>query len=602
MTRAIDGQQGTSSRGANADWLRALQRTQALATTDRRTLARVVEDRALEAPDAPALIGDHVELTYGALAARVRHYAGWAGRQGLRAGDSVALVMGNRPDYPAIWMGLSRLGVVVALVNRQLAGAALAHSLALAKPKYIVVDEASARAVDACAAGQDCPIWLHGFEDGVRPRIDVADDAPPDSAAVGVACIDVEASPRDIALLIYTSGTTGLPKAARISHSRIRSWSEWFAAVMNAGPDDRLYNCLPMYHSVGGVVAVGAMLACGGATIVRDGFSASRFWPDVVASGATVFQYIGELCRYLLNAPVAPGETRHKLRLCCGNGLRGDVWEPFAARFGIPRVIEFYAATEGSFSLFNLEGKPGAIGRIPNFMAHMSPVALVRVDAATLLPERGPDGFCARCDIDESGEAIGRVVEGASNRAASFEGYTDAVESDRKLLRGVFEPGDAWFRTGDLMRKDRQGFFYFVDRLGDTFRWKGENVSTFEVESALRGCDGVLEANVYGVEAPFAEGKAGMAAIVTGPGFDLQAFRAQACARLPRYARPVFLRLRESLSRTGTYKTTKNAETRDGYDPSVVDDPVFFDDTAAGAYRRVDRALYQAILDGAVRL
>jgi fatty-acyl-CoA synthase len=580
---------------ANADWIRALQRTQALANGDTRTLAAVVADRARAASNSPALIGEDLRLTYGELAERVRHYSAWARARELRKGDTVALAMGNHPDYPAIWLGLTGIGVVVALVNTRQVGAALRHSLALANPRHVIADAAAARAIAGLDGAEDWPVWPHGH-DGARPRVDgplgePADDASPDARAV---------SPRDLALLIYTSGTTGLPKAARISHSRIRSWSEWFAGAMDAGPGDRLYNCLPMCHSVGGVVAVGAMFACGGATIVRDGFSASRFWPDVAASGATIFQYIGELCRYLVNAPKRGDERAHSLRLCCGNGLRGDVWERFVERFAIPRVIEFYAATEGSFSLFNLEGKPGAIGRVPNFTAHLSPVALVRVDPSTGAPARGDDGLCVRAETGEAGEAIGKVSAAASNLAATFEGYTDARESDGKLLRDVFEKGDAWFRAGDLMRRDRQGFFHFVDRIGDTFRWKGENVSTFEVETALRACDGVLEANVYGVAVPFADGKAGMASIVAAEGFDLGAFRAQAQARLPRYAVPVFLRLRQSLESTGTFKLTKAVDAREGFDPSLVADPLFVED--GGGYRAIDGPLRARIVSGDLRL
>ena len=218
-------------------------------------------------------------------------------------------------------------------------------------------------------------------------------------------------------------------------------WAEWFAGLTDARPDDRLYDCLPMYHSVGGVVAVGAMLVSGAAVIVRKGFSARGFWADVAASGATIFQYIGELCRYLVAAPAHEAPT-HALRLAIGNGLRADVWCSFETRFAIPRIIEFYAATEGSFSLFNLEGEPGAIGRIPRFMAHRAPVALVAHDVAREMPLRDEAGFCRRCGVDEVGEAIGLVARDAETLATRFEGYTDDAASERKLLRDVFAPGD----------------------------------------------------------------------------------------------------------------------------------------------------------------
>ena len=435
--------------------------------------------------------------------------------------------------------------------------------------------------------------WRH------TPRID--------DVVAGLERPDPPVPPRPItladpALLIFTSGTTGLPKAANVSHYRIMMWSEWFAGIMDARPDDRLYDCLPMYHSIGGVVAVGAMLVAGGAVIVRKGFSARRFWPDVAASGATIFQYIGELCRYLVGAPADAVERGHSLRLCCGNGLRADVWRAFETRFAIPRIIEFYAATEGSFSLFNLEGEPGAIGRIPRFMAHRAPVALVAFDVAAERPLRGPDGFCRRCAIDEPGEAIGLVTMDAATLATRFEGYTDAAASERKLLRDVFAPGDVWFRTGDLMRRDARGFFHFVDRIGDTFRWKGENVATTEVADVLCACPGVREASVYGVAVPGAEGRAGMAALVVEPDVALAQVRDHLAAHLPRYAHPVFLRLRRELAHTGTFKVQKTTDASDGFDPAVIDDPLFVLDPATQAYRPLDAATHRAIEARALRL
>ena len=280
--------------------------------------------------------------------------------------------------------------------------------------------------------------------------------------------------------------------------------------MMDAGPQDRLYNCLPMYHSVGGVVAVGGVLLNGGSVFVRERFSASAFWDEVVRHDCTLFQYIGELCRFLLNSGPHPLERAHRLRLACGNGLRQDVWTAFQDRFAIPRVLEFYAATEGSFSLYNVEGRPGAIGRVPPVLAPRFPAALARLDPTTGALLRDGHGHCRRCAPDEVGEALGRIAT-APEGPNRFEGYTSKVEGERKVLRDVFEPGDAWFRTGDLMRRDAAGFFYFVDRVGDTFRWKGENVSTSEVADVLAACPGVTAAAVYGVEVPGCEGRAGSA-------------------------------------------------------------------------------------------
>ena len=585
-------------RSANADWVRAMQRTADIRPASTRTLARVLDENAVARGDAPALIGETERLTHATLAARALGYARWALEQGLAPGDRVALLMENAPDYPAIWLGLSRVGVVTALLNTQLVGAGLAHCLGAADARHAIVSHTLApMLLDILQGRSSLKLWLHGGDVAPHPRIDTLVEAlpiaPPPEAARPITLADP-------ALLIYTSGTTGLPKAAHVSHFRIMMWSEWFAGVMDARPDDRLYDCLPMYHSVGGVVAVGAMLAAGGAVVVRRGFSASRFWADVAESGATVFQYIGELCRYLLAAPEQAAERGHALRLCVGNGLRADVWRAFEARFAIPRMIEFYAATEGSFSLFNLEGEPGAIGRIPGFMAHRAPVALVAFDVAAEAPVRDADGFCRRCAPDEPGEAIGLVTHDAETLATRFEGYTDGAASERKLLRDAFVKGDVWFRTGDLMRRDARGFFYFVDRIGDTFRWKGENVATAEVADVLLACPGVAEASVYGVAVPGADGRAGMAALVAGPSLDLAALHAHVAAHLPRYARPVFLRLRRTLALTATFKVQKADDMREGFDIASVTDPLFLDDGTV--YRAFDAATHARIAGGDVRL
>ncbi len=332
----------------------------------------------------------------------------------------------------------------------------------------------------------------------------------------------------DRALTIYTSGTTGLPKAAKVSHRRLMQWSLWFGALMNATPDDRMYDCLPMYHSVGGVVAIGALLTRGGSVVIREKFSVREFWDDVARWNCTLFQYIGELCRYLVQAPPHPRERAHRLRLACGNGLRADVWRKFqsrfdgAADFGIlcrDRRQRVALQRRGQ----NRRGRPRAAVLDAPLSAGAG-----QVRPAAAVPERDAAGRCIRCAPEETGEAIGRIANAAKSATASgeFEGYTSAAETERKILRDVFEPGDAWFRTGDLMRMDASGFFYFVDRIGDTFRWKGENVSASEVAAALAEFPGVSAATVYGVAVPGAEGKAGMAAIATDGALDLAGLRA----------------------------------------------------------------------------
>ena len=311
-------------------------------------------------------------------------YARWAVQERLEFGDVVCLLMENCPEYLAIWLGLSRLGVTVALINTNLSGELLAQSLNTVAPRNVLTSAKLAPALEA-VRGRLAPAvqcWALGAGAHTLPRLDLAVAAlagggPPDGLKHRAATLP------DRALCIYTSGTTGLPKAANVSHYRLMQWSHWFAGLMDVTPADRMYNCLPLYHSVGGVVAAGATLVGGGTVVLRERFSASTFWQDVVAERCTLFQYIGELCRYLLNAPSRPEETQHQLRLACGNGLRAEVWVPFQERFRIPQILEYYAATEGNFSLYNCEQRAGSIGRIPPFLSHRVPVTLVKFDVET---------------------------------------------------------------------------------------------------------------------------------------------------------------------------------------------------------------------------
>ena len=590
--------QASPGESVNKAWLRALELTARIERAPERILAEVVEEQAQARPDAGALLSDAEQLTYRELAARQRRYARWALAEGLAKGDVVALLAHNQPDYMAAWLGLTSVGVVVALINTNLAGEALAHSLRAALPRRLIATDELAQAAHAAAAELAEPpeVWLLGEGAGRRIEGVLATLSAEPLGADERRSVTV----RDPALLIYTSGTTGLPKAARVSHHRVMSWSCWFAGMLDVRPDDRLYDCLPMYHSVGGVVATGAILVSGGAVVIARKFSAGRFWDDVVRWDCTLFQYIGELCRYLVQAPPNADERRHRLRIACGNGLSGAVWTAFQDRFAIPRIVEFYAATEGNFSLFNVEGEPGAIGRVPGFMAHRFPAALVAYDPQTGQPARGADGLCIRCARGESGEAIGRIA--SADPAHRFEGYTNAAETEKKVLRDVFEPGDAWLRTGDLMRLDARGFFHFVDRVGETFRWKGENVSAGEVAAVIDACPGVETCAVYGVSVPGAEGRAGMAAIVAGSGFDVARLRAHLAQALPAYARPLFLRLAPALAITETFKKASHRLAAQGFDPAEVADPLFFEDPAVGAYVPLDAPLFERIVRGAVRL
>ncbi|MBI5132973.1 MAG: long-chain-acyl-CoA synthetase [Rhodopseudomonas palustris] len=579
-------------------WLKAIELTARIEAEPQRLLASVIDEWAGSAPERPAVLSDRDSFSYADLAQRINRYARWALANGIGIGDSVAVLMPNRPDTLAAWLGITKVGGVAALINTQLIGASLAHCIDIAQPNHIIVaDELDDAFTGARAHLASTPrVWTQGGEDG---SIDLALAALAGDALAPHERRDVSID--DLALLIYTSGTTGLPKAARVTHRRVMSWAGWFAGLTDATPDDRMYNCLPIYHSVGGVVATGSMLIAGGSVVIAEKFSASRFWDDIVRWDCTLFQYIGELCRYLLQAPPSARDTQHRLRLCCGNGLRGEIWEPFQARFAIPRILEFYASTEGNFSLYNVEGKPGAIGRIPSFLAHRFPAAIVKFDVASGLPLRDDNGLCIRCARGEPGEAIGRIG-GAADSGGRFEGYTSQAESDKKVLRNVFADGDAWFRTGDLMMLDDKGFFHFVDRIGDTFRWKGENVAASEVAETIAACPGVIDASVYGVSVPHNDGRAGMAALVADARFDVAALYRHLADRLPAYARPLFVRIRPALEITGTFKQKKQDLIDDGFDPDRVSDPLYVADPATGSYTALDAATYRRIVNGEVRV
>ncbi len=585
-----------------ADCARALRYTTHIARNPSRVFPQLIDNLADKYGDAPALLSDRERLSYRQLSARANRYARWALAQGVAKGDTICLLMPNRPEFLAIWLGITQVGGVVALLNTNLMNVALAHCINVVTPRHIIVD---AEMLIALQSAQphitgDAKIWLHGDATANHPRIDhEVEDQPGGKLTQSERrALTIE----DRALFIYTSGTTGLPKAANINHYRLMLASHAFAAVMNTRATDRMYDCLPLYHTSGGVLATGSLLLNGGSVVIRDRFSVREFWDDVVRWECTLLQYIGEFCRYLVNSPPHPKERAHKLRIACGNGLRPDVWQAFKERFGIPRIIEFYAATEGNVTIFNFDGKEGAVGRVPWFLAHRFPVKVVRFDVERQQPVRTADGFCIECDDDEPGEVVGKILRDASKPSARFEGYATKDETEKKILRDVFENGDTWFRTGDLMRKDARGYFYFVDRIGDTFRWKGENVSTTEVAEAMGTFDGVQDANVYGVNVPGRDGRAGMAAVVADDTVNLTALRDHLAARLPDYARPVFLRMRQDMDMTATFKQKKLDLMKQGFDPEIIPEPIYFNDPVAKAFVRIDGPLYKRICAGEVRL
>lgn len=548
----------------------------------------------------PAIIFEGRTLTYDQLDNLANRYANWALSIGLRAGDVVSIFMNNRPDYIASWYGLSKIGIVCALINQNLFGHQFMHSVQVSKSNVIITDNDLA------------PIWENissqlphvdtyirfaetqvGAKDLDRALNAQTSRRPPRIHRAGL-------KGKDPCLFLYTSGTTGSPKAAIISQSRVQGMSRVFIPGTGADQNDRIYIPLPLYHGTGGICAVGLALNTGGSIVLRSRFSLSQFWEDIVKNDCTIFVYIGELFRYLVGAPPSEIETKHKLKSCFGNGLRPDVWEKAQNRFKIPKIMEFYGSTEGNVFLANVTGHQGAIGRVPFYLKKKINISLVRFDIETEQPIRDENGLCIFCGPDEIGEAVGRLNK--NDPKGQFDGYAnDAESTNKKILRNVKELGDAYFRTGDLMRCDRKGYFYFIDRIGDTYRWKSENVSTSEVGHALTTFEGIQEANAYGVSVPNHEGRAGMSVLVRNGKIDFDALLLHLKSELPNYAIPLFFRIRENMETTTTFKYKKLDLVKDGFDPNIVQDELVWLDPALQKYVPLTLDDFSRIQEGKVR-
>ncbi len=582
--------------------LRMLKRLKPLQKHPNSTLSDVISRLAQIHKNRIAFYYLDQTVSYGELEQRANRYAHWAQSIGVKKGDVVGLLMPNKPEYVIAWIGIIRAGGVAALLNTNLTNASLAHCISIVKTRHLIVDKELEHNLKSALPHLKKPpvIWAWGGAVKGAENLDKAlSNASPD-------CLDGQSKPaltiNDPALYIYTSGTTGLPKAANISHYRVQSIMNGFSAAVNAKPDDRMYIAMPLYHSSGGVLALGTVLTVGGAAILRDTFSARNFWSDCVKYEATMFQYIGELCRYLLNCPPDQYEKQHKIRLCCGNGLRPDVWGRFRDRFSLDNILEFYGATEGNVVLLNYDSKPGSVGRIPKWAEKIFNTEIVEFDTQKEAAVRGADGFCIKCAPGIIGEVIGKVIDSPKNPTNRFDGYADKSETEKKILRDVFEKDDIWFRTGDLMKRDHLGYFYFIDRIGDTFRWKGENVATSEVAEAISVYPGVLEANIYGVHVSGHDGRAGMAALVVGDDFDMTDFGPYLTQQLPEYARPLFIRMQAQIEATGTFKQRKVDLVKQGFNPGTIEDRIYFNDARSGEVQILDTTLYHRIIEGEQRV
>jgi len=417
-----------------------------------------------------------------------------------------------------------------------------------------------------------------------------------DAAAVDPGVTD-EITLGENCLYIYTSGTTGLPKAAVMSNRRfLQSAALSHKALYRATEQDRFYVCLPLYHATGLMIGVGAAFSSGASAFIRRKFSASNFLPEVREHNTNLLIYIGELCRYLMNTPEKPDDSDNPLHTMTGNGMRPDIWIPFKERFGIKRVSEFYGASEGNVAFANLLNKDCTVGMTS------ARVALVKYDVDADEIVKSDDGRCIEVTPGEPGLLLGHI-----NEQAVFEGYTDPEATEKKILRNVLEEGDAWFNSGDLMRVVDVGYtlgydhYQFVDRVGDTFRWKSENVSTNEVGEILNTFDDIKFCNVYGVEVPGADGRAGMAAVTLADGIselDLEALSQHVVNSLPVYARPVFIRLQPDIDVTGTFKMVKGDLKKQGYDLDQVQDPIYVLKPHSDRYEPLDAEFAAMIARG----
>ncbi len=578
---------------------------------------RIIKGTGDLTAESPYLVGDAIEdqvdahgerifisfegenTSFAAFDARANRFAHWGLSIGLKPGDCVALFMENRPDYIAFWAGMAKIAVRTALINYNLTGPGLAHSIKLANARVLVLNPDLAQAFETVRENMALELggWSLGAPIANAAHLDPLLAGMPDGRPDRSHRAGLKAS--EIALYIYTSGTTGLPKAAKITHLRAQGLMRAFKDAVQVNEHDRILLTLPLYHATGGMCGVGCALYSGGTLILRRKFSATHFWREAIDNRATMLVYIGELGRYLMNQPPSPQERAHTIVKGFGNGLRPDVWSELVERTGIKRLVEFYGSTEGNVSFFNLDGKIGAVGRIPALLKDKIKARLVKFDVEAEQPVRGSDGLCIEAGPDEPGEAVGPISDEARQR---FDGYNDPEQTKKKVLRDVFVTGDIWFRTGDLLRKDRDGYLYFVDRIGDTFRWKSENVSTGEVELAISSMPGVAHAVVYGVQTPGHEGRAGMAAITaTGP-IDLGALYAHLARSLPPYARPVFLRFQPEAETTGTLKYRKVDLVADGFDPAKVADPLFVIDADNATYVPLAGVTLAGVRAGTTRL
>ncbi|CAK7202592.1 long-chain fatty acid transporter fat1 [Sporothrix eucalyptigena] len=574
-----------------------------------------LEENALSSSTAnhPFLLFDDKSYTYAEVYDKALRYGNWwKETMGVQKDDVVALNFMNSDTFIFLWMGLWAIGAKPAFINYNLRDQALIHCVNTAKAKLMVADPLVVDALTPMIREELASTRIEVFSDLVKAQ---ADGTAPVRYPDELRYDDKAESP---AILIFTSGTTGLPKAAVVSWAKMIATGNFGRGWISLKKDDIYYTCMPLYHSSACLLCLSPVLYSGTTMALGQRFSNKTFWPDVRKFKATAIQYVGETCRYLLAAPpqIDPVtrknlDREHSVRVALGNGLRPDVWNRFKDRFGIEAIAEFYGATEGTLATFNLSKNDftmGAVGRNGWLyeLAMGFNVAHVAMDWVTETPVRDPvTGLCQRCKRGEPGELIFRLPE--DNIAERFQGYYgNKKATESKIMRSVFRKGDAWFRTGDVMLRDSEGRTFFQDRIGDTFRWKSENVSTTEVAQVVGLHPDVLEANVYGIALPGHDGRAGCVALVLRgqptPEF-LHSLFAHIEKGLPRYAQPLFLRVVQDSSEhtTGTNKQQKHVLREQGADPDKVgSDAVFW--LQNGAYVPFERSSWESLEKGQVKL
>ncbi|XP_023345858.1 long-chain fatty acid transport protein 4 [Eurytemora carolleeae] len=556
------------------------------------TVPKVFRENMLQRPDKIMFFDSDSHLTFRGVEELSNRVGNLLLSHGFIKGDTIALLMENRIEYIPIWIGMAKEFI---------------HLFCALSPKFQL--ECSAAILDISSELKTKDGFKVYCFDGSPATdnnwIDMKKDLEKSSCEPEHKEIADSIKFNDPLLYIYTSGTTGLPKAVVIKHFRQLFVMVAAHKAIGLSSDDVIYCHLPLYHSSGGQIATGSAVMYGTKTFIKKKFSASAFWKDCVTYNITATQYIGEICRYLLASPSHPEEKLHQVSRMFGNGLRPQIWEEFVSRFNIKNISEFYGATEGNSNVVNNENKVGAVGFVgviePRWLQEiLLPLMIIKVDPVSGEPIRDQDGCCIRCKPGEAGEFVGKIVKG--DPIKEFNGYKSKSDTEKKILRNVVRRGDMYFRSGDIMCMDEFGWIYFMDRAGDTFRWKGENVSTAEVEVTVSKLLDGLAVVAYGVQIPGLEGRAGMVCIqAESSSIDLEKMILELSNQLPSYARPIFYRFSQDLDITGTYKLKKVKLCEEGFNICCVSDPILFLDRNLKLHT-LNQDIYNSIIDGTIKL